>query len=105
MKIMNQNAGLALGLMLGLFLAHSGQCFYNASAGRWLSRDPIEERGGPNLHSINRNDFLNQSDRLGLKCCVRVYPVAVGRSFGHVTLKCDNNAYISAFGSAYMAQP
>ncbi len=29
-----------------LLSTHVGQCYYNPSTGRWLSRDPIEERGG-----------------------------------------------------------
>ena len=31
-------------------LKERGQRFYNPSSGRWLSRDPIGERGGRNLY-------------------------------------------------------
>jgi hypothetical protein len=36
--------------------------------GRWLTRDPIEERGGVNLYRLVRNDGMNQIDVLGLHC-------------------------------------
>src|SRR5438045_5548548 len=37
-----------------------------ASSGRWLSRDPIGERGGRNLYGMVRNDPVNHWDLLGL---------------------------------------
>jgi hypothetical protein len=40
--------------------------FYNPSTGRWISRDPIGERGGMNLHGFVANDPRNRSDRHGL---------------------------------------
>jgi RHS repeat-associated protein len=40
--------------------------YYNPSAGRWLSRDPIEEEGGVNLYAMAKNDLLNRFDLLGL---------------------------------------
>ncbi len=39
---------------------------YDASVGRWLSRDPIGEREGLNLYAYVRNDPLNRRDPLGL---------------------------------------
>ena len=45
---------------------------YDPGLGRWLTRDPIGERGGLNLYGFVWNDPLNLSDRLGLeetKCC------------------------------------
>ena len=50
-------------LILG---AQSASAFYDASIGRWLSRDPIEEEGGVNLHMVNGNDCINLIDPLGL---------------------------------------
>ncbi|MCB1228607.1 MAG: RHS repeat-associated core domain-containing protein [Verrucomicrobiales bacterium] len=38
---------------------------YDAEKGRWLSRDPIEERGGVNLYAMVRNRLLRQIDPLG----------------------------------------
>lgn len=48
-------------------LLYYGYRYYNASTGRWLSRDPIEERGGKNLYGFARNDAIDHWDRFG-KC-------------------------------------
>jgi uncharacterized protein RhaS with RHS repeats len=47
-------------------LPHYGQAFYNPSTGRWLSRDPVEEKGGRNLYGFLSNDAVAHVDRLGL---------------------------------------
>ena len=47
-------------------LLYYGYRYYNASTGRWLSRDPIEERGGLNLYAVVHNDALDQVDAIGL---------------------------------------
>ncbi len=39
---------------------------YNPETGSFLSRDPIEERGGENLYGFVRNDAVNAVDYLGL---------------------------------------
>jgi len=39
--------------------------YYNPSTGRWLSRDPIEERGGRNLYGFVENNPVNRWDVLG----------------------------------------
>ncbi len=41
---------------------------YNPSTGRWLSRDPIGERGGLNLYCFVANDSLSKVDAFGLSC-------------------------------------
>ncbi len=46
-------------------LLYYGYRYYNAS--RWLSRDPVGERGGDNLYAFSGNDLLNFVDYLGLK--------------------------------------
>jgi RHS repeat-associated protein len=43
-----------------------GYRFYNQSCGRWLNRDPIEERGGLNLYAQVLNDPISYVDILGL---------------------------------------
>ena len=48
--------------------------YYDPGTGRWLSRDPIEERGGVNLYGFVGNDGVNWIDLLGLSslfpdCC------------------------------------
>ena len=50
-----------------------GLTYYNYrhldhAAGRWLSRDPIEEQGGWNLYGMVENSVLSQFDILGLAC-------------------------------------
>ena len=40
--------------------------WYSPNTGRWLSRDPIEERGGRNLNGFVGNNSLGAIDRLGL---------------------------------------
>src|SRR6266516_895184 len=47
-------------------LMYYGYRFFNASTGRWLSRDPIEEDGGSNLYGYVRNDPQSLVDVLGL---------------------------------------
>ena len=43
-----------------------GYRYYIPQLGRWLSRDPIEEKGGVYLYEFVRNDGINHGDRLGL---------------------------------------
>ncbi len=43
-----------------------GQCYYNPSTGRWLSRDPIEERGGNGLYVFTGNSPQGAIDARGL---------------------------------------
>lgn len=45
---------------------HYGLRFYNPDTGRWLDRDPIEERGGKNVYAFIRNRVLDTVNRLGL---------------------------------------
>jgi RHS repeat-associated protein len=47
-------------------LLYYGFRYYNPNSGRWLSRDPIEERGGLNPYVIVGNDTVKLSDYLGL---------------------------------------
>lgn len=48
---------------------------YSPSIGRWLSRDPVQERGGNNLFCFVGNDPINDVDFLGLitKSCGNWY--------------------------------
>ena len=39
---------------------------YDSNTGRWLSKDPIEERGGLNLYAYVENDPEDSNDPLGL---------------------------------------
>ncbi|MDD4406248.1 MAG: RHS repeat-associated core domain-containing protein [Parabacteroides sp.] len=48
-------------------LVYYGYRYYSPALGRWLSRDPIEERGGLNLYAFVNNDPVNGYDVLCLK--------------------------------------
>jgi len=52
--------------LLGVTLVETAQAFYNPSTGRWLSRDPIGERGGLNVFQFSRNNPSKFVDKNGL---------------------------------------
>ena len=54
-----------LALITWLLLPQTGQCYYNPNTGRWLTRDPIEEKGGKNLYAFVANVPLGIVDALG----------------------------------------
>ena len=47
-------------------LLYYGYRYYNLSAGRWASRDPLDTGGGLNLYGFVSNDSINSFDALGL---------------------------------------
>jgi RHS repeat-associated protein len=47
-------------------LYYYGYRYYDAVAGRWISRDPLEEKGGVNLYAFVANSIINNYDKLGL---------------------------------------
>ncbi len=47
-------------------LSYYGHRYYSPQLGRWLNRDPNEERGGLNLGGFLANDPINAVDYLGL---------------------------------------
>ena len=55
-----------LALVIWLLLPQTGQCYYNPSTGRWLTRDPVEEKGGANLYGFVRNEPNSKHDSRGL---------------------------------------
>ncbi len=70
-SIMNfKTAYLIAGLGVWLASAQTGWSFYNPSTGRWLSRDPINERGGLNLYLAMQNDLVQHIDAAGLDVTV-----------------------------------
>ncbi len=45
-----------------------GYRFYNSQSGRWINRDPIEERGGRPLYAFVFNATISNYDSLGHTC-------------------------------------
>lgn len=58
-------------------LYYYGYRYYDPTTGRWLSRDPFEEKGGINLYEITGNDSVNDLDYLGLTSGIRKEPKTV----------------------------
>jgi RHS repeat-associated protein len=50
-----------------------GYRYYAPETGRWLSRDPIGEKGGVNLYGMVGNDSVNSLDVLGLETGIANY--------------------------------
>jgi RHS repeat-associated protein len=50
-------------------LVYYGKRYLSASTGRWVNRDPIEERGGLNVYALVGNDPIQGIDQLGLRTC------------------------------------
>ncbi len=47
-------------------LYYYGYRYYSPSLGRWISRDPIEEKGAFNIYSFCKNSPLDKLDHLGM---------------------------------------
>ncbi|MEW6738090.1 MAG: RHS repeat-associated core domain-containing protein [Acidobacteriota bacterium] len=45
---------------------------YDANLGRWFSRDPISEKGGPNLYGYVANNPISFLDSMGLRAIVAI---------------------------------
>ena len=63
-------------------LLYYGYRYYNASTGRWSSRDRLKERGGPNLYAFVGDNPITRVDRLGLSIYYPSSPPAPSR-FDH----------------------
>ena len=59
-------------------LLYYGHRLYLPKVGRWLSRDPIGERGGQNLYTFIRNEPVAHSDTLGLMVKTSPLPATGG---------------------------
>ena len=53
-------------------LYYYGLRYYNPNTGRWISRDPIEEKGGANLYGMVGNNPINLFDPWGLRACSEI---------------------------------
>jgi hypothetical protein len=54
-----------LALIAWLLVPQTAHCFYNSSTGRWINRDPLQERGGANIYSFIGNSPMNAVDYNG----------------------------------------
>lgn len=59
-------------------LLYYGYRYYNPETGRWLSRDPIAERGGMNLYGMSQNNPMDYYDFLGLEKRKCRFTIAAG---------------------------
>lgn len=53
-------------LLLFMVFTNLSHGFFDPTAGRWISRDPIGERGGVNLNAFLENAGVTRIDHLGL---------------------------------------
>jgi hypothetical protein len=88
----------ALALIIWLFLPQTAQCFYNPSAGRWLNRDPIAERGEVSLYVFSRNGPIDKIDPLGQKCIDPCGQFKRPEGLAGAVICCEGDKYICAWG-------
>jgi RHS repeat-associated protein len=71
-------------------LSYYGYRYYGVGTGRWLNRDPKEERGGTHLYGFVRNRALDSIDPLGKDCIVlssrRIFASLPGWTGAHYSL-------------------
>ena len=65
--------------------AISGRRYYNSSQGRFLGRDPVEEKGGANLYGFCGNNSVNRWDVLGME--PDYAPTSVGEVYRGVEIR------------------
>ena len=66
MKTSTSHLMRATASSLLLAVSYTAWGFYDPTVGRWISRDPIEERGGKNLIGFVNNNPVNLTDLLGM---------------------------------------
>ena len=75
-------------------LVYYGFRSYSPELGRWVNRDPIEERGGVNLYGMVGNDPVNRWDVLGLKVQICCRDVDVGGLMGAAANACGDHCFL-----------
>lgn len=67
-------------------LLYYGYRYYNPETGRWLSLDPIGEKGGLNLYGFVGNDLVNHLDPFGLCSFIAVTGSEIQLGLKHAIL-------------------
>lgn len=73
-------------LLCGLMVAANAGAFYNPSAGRWLNRDPIGERGGVNLYSFVAGNAISHVENLGREFVDNGYVTSFSGGAGNMAI-------------------
>ena len=87
-------------------LVYFGRRFYCAAMGRWMSRDPLQERIDINLYLANRNNALVYFDYLGLAAlcdCLQI-DLTVFRKHNHIILASYDEAILDEDGTFHFEE-
>lgn len=71
------------------FLPMAALGYYSPDVGRWMTRDPLEEKGGLNLHAFCENDPVNSVDPLGKNRYMTTFRWGVDMDYLHVGVAVD----------------
>lgn len=75
-----------------LALYYYGYRYFSTNLGRWVCRDPIDERDSRNLHAFVHNSPILNIDPLGLKVWLEVSPISFGTVHCALVIEtCENN--------------
>jgi RHS repeat-associated protein len=76
-------------------VSYYGYRYYTPQIGRWINRDPIEEKGGFNLYNFLGNDGVNKFDLLGLACCYGAGGMGPPQEYDESSHCCINGGLVS----------
>jgi RHS repeat-associated protein len=85
-----ENFGFSTKYITSNGFSYFGYRFYSSGLGRWLNRDPIEERGGMNLYGYVNNQPVNSIDPLGLCICGPDIDSAYMASLARINIRIKN---------------
>ena len=79
-------------------LLYYGYRYYNPSTGRWLSTDPIAERGGVSLYVLLGNAPIDKIDALGEKCVNPCAQFNRPEGIAGAVICCEGDMYLCVWG-------
>jgi hypothetical protein len=97
-QIITRPAAPLLALLASLLLPETAHGFYNASTGKWLSRDPIAERGGVSLYVFSRNEPVDRLDALGETCVNPCAQFNKPEGLAGAVICCEGDMYLCVWG-------